>query len=71
MTVIAVVKTELGRILLVEDEGLFFTTRNFTSALDGKLLVSTIHISPEKATEWYELAERVGATWREFPAVAP
>ncbi len=67
MTVIAVVKTELGRIRLVEDEGLFFTTRNFTSALDGKLLVSTIHISPAKAAEWYELAEEQGAVLAPFP----
>ena len=70
-SLLATVRTQLGEIELHHDLGVFTTQREFRGALDGRKRTTTIRISRESGQEWYELAERVGATWREFPAVAP
>ena len=67
MQTLAAIQSELGRVTLVEDEGLFFTTRTYADARDGALRVSTIHESREEAQRFYDNACKRGAVYGAWP----
>lgn len=67
MSLLAHVKTDLGRIGLHWDGSSFTTQREFRSAVDGQPRTTQILQSRRSAKEWYELAERDGAVHEPFP----
>lgn len=72
MTLLAIVKTKLGKVELHHERGVF-TTRGVTRGIDAVVLcghqsyVTTILITAERALEWWELAEDEGHVYLPFP----
>jgi len=72
MSLLATVKTRLGKVDLHHERGVF-TTRGVTACPDIEHLcgiqsyVTTILITAERALEWYELAESQGHVYLPFP----
>ena len=72
MSLLASVKTGLGRIELHHNGQTFTTRRTYSSATDGTERVVTILHSRRSAEEWYELAQEGGTVHAPFPeAVEP
>jgi hypothetical protein len=65
------VATELGTIELLHYRGKFRTRREYRRFDTGRSAESVIPIGRESAQEWWNLCQRRGATFGEFPAVAP
>jgi hypothetical protein len=67
MSLLAHVKTDLGRVELHHEAGVFTTQRRFTSAFDGDQRTTTVRLIPERAREWYELCAESGAVHADWP----
>lgn len=79
MSLLATIKTALGKIELHHESGRF-TTRRVVRGVESEVLsghrsyVSTILIDRERAAEWYALAEGGNSVHQPFPqpeAAAP
>lgn len=72
MSLLATVKTGLGRVDLHCEDGVF-TTRGITRGIEAEILcgrqsyVTTILITAERALWWHELAEDEGHVYLPFP----
>ena len=67
MTLLAHIKTGLGRVELHHEAGKFTTRRRFTSAVDRQEKWSTVPLLPGRAREWYELCAERGAVHADWP----
>ena len=71
LDLLGTVATELGTIELLHYRGTFRTRREFRRFDNGRSAESVIPIGRESAAEWFALCQRKGATFGEFPEVAP
>lgn len=65
------IATNLGVIELLHYKGVFRTRREYRRCDNGRVTDSVIPIGRESALEWWDLCQRKGATFGEFPAVTP
>lgn len=72
MSLLATVRTDVGKVELHHEAGMF-TTQRVVRGIEAELLTSrpsyvcTILVSRESALEWYELAKDGGAVIAAFP----